>query len=55
LGLRTMRNRSRMIQASLSLEPVKPHGTRVTCTVIKERRDESQRGRESDGHGLDRG
>ena len=37
LGLRIMRNRATVIQADLTIEPVEPHGTLVTCTLIKER------------------
>ena len=40
LGLRIMRNRAAVIQAGLTIEPVEPHGTLVTCTLIKERSHE---------------
>ncbi len=36
LGLRIMRNRASVIQATLSIEPLKPHGTVVTCTLFKD-------------------
>jgi two-component system CheB/CheR fusion protein len=32
-GTRIMRNRASVIQAELTIEPLKPHGTRVTCSV----------------------
>ena len=37
LGLRIMRNRAAVIQAGLTIEPVEPHGTLVTCTLREER------------------
>jgi PAS domain S-box-containing protein len=39
VGLRIMNNRARLIGADLKLEPVKPHGTMVTCTLIEEQSD----------------
>ncbi len=36
LGLRIMRNRASVIQAALSIEPVQPHGTVVTCTFFED-------------------
>jgi signal transduction histidine kinase len=42
LGLRIMRNRAAVIQAALTIEAVAPHGTLVTCSVIKERSHEPQ-------------
>ena len=32
LGLRIMRNRASVMGAELTIEPVEPHGTLVTCT-----------------------
>jgi PAS domain S-box-containing protein len=39
LGLRLMRNRARLINASLSIVQAEPKGTKVVCTLIKERHD----------------
>ncbi len=40
LGLRIMRNRAAVIQAGLTIEPVEPHGTLVTCALREERSHE---------------
>jgi PAS domain S-box-containing protein len=42
LGLRIMRIRAGLIQADLSIQSVQPHGTQVTCTLIKEQPDDAQ-------------
>jgi two-component system CheB/CheR fusion protein len=36
LGLRIMRNRASVIQGALSIEPIEPHGTVVTCTFFED-------------------
>jgi signal transduction histidine kinase len=54
LGLRIMRNRSRVIQAGLRIGPVEPHGTLVTCTLHKEHADEADQVEASGGQGPDR-
>jgi signal transduction histidine kinase len=36
LGLRIMRNRAAIIGAKLTIEPVKPSGTRVTCVLARD-------------------
>jgi signal transduction histidine kinase len=35
LGLRIMRNRAAVLGARLSIEPVQPSGTRVTCVLAR--------------------
>jgi two-component system sensor kinase FixL len=54
LGLRIMRNRSRLIQGRLSLDVVKPHGTVVTCTFAKEIGDEGEHDWSNSRAGADR-
>ena len=36
LGLRIMRNRAAIIGATLTLQPVEPTGTRMTCALVRE-------------------
>jgi len=43
VGLRIMRNRSRIIQARLSLDRIEPHGTLLTCTLAKQRAHDEAR------------
>ena len=42
LGMRIMRNRAKLIGASLAIESAKPHGTVVTCTLREGFRHASQ-------------
>jgi two-component system CheB/CheR fusion protein len=41
LGIRLMRNRARLVNASLTILPAEPKGTQVVCTLIKDSSDES--------------
>jgi signal transduction histidine kinase len=36
LGLRIMRNRALILGGKLNIENANPHGTVVTCTIIRE-------------------
>jgi len=39
LGLRIMQNRATIIGATLTIEPAKPNGTRVTCVLLRKNRE----------------
>ncbi len=39
LGLRIMRNRAAIIGATLTIEPAKPAGTVVTCTLARKKNE----------------
>jgi signal transduction histidine kinase len=54
MGMRIMRDRARMIQARLSIERAKPHGTEVTCTLQKGLANGKDQGQAGDDAGADR-
>ena len=39
LGLRIMRNRAAILGAILTIEPAMPHGTVVTCSILRQKRN----------------